>query len=440
MFGQSLLSRVCDENDVAALKRYDVQEHHFATEQEKRAYRYIIDYAENNGGKAPDGAWLDAEISEGFYTPNEMTYEHLAKRLKDDRFIDGVIDLFSDKKGEIQRLVDKEDSDAIKKLLTEKLETLKLRTSVRNKTGTSLKNDVDSFLNEYNEREAGESFKVWRSKFERINEAVGGYTSGNVYAWYGRSGRGKSVITTEEAIESAMQGATVLFWSMEMPRYEVLARMYTSLSAREGLIVDRIEGIEQDVGFNNRDLRLATLSDEHKAGLRAFLLGLNESMPGDIILRAVDDDDFTERTVRELEGDIERVNADVVVIDPIYYMDFERNTSKTKGGDIAATSKRLRRLAGNKRATIHVITQADEVADEQGEDGERELRPPKRKELSKSKAILQDAALTLGIDTLDGQGIIQLNKGRDGGEGAQVELTYLPNYGIVRDMSTELPF
>ena len=92
--------------------------------------------------------------------------------------------------------------------------------------------------------------------------------------------------------------------------------------------------------------------------------------------------------------------ADVVVVDPIYLMDYESNTSKVAGGDVANTSKKIRRIAGYTGATIHVITQAEEVRDDTDEDGNRELRAPKRAEIKKTKAILEDAANVFGIDSL----------------------------------------
>jgi replicative DNA helicase len=137
-----------------------------------------------------------------------------------------------------------------------------------------------------------------------------------------------------------------------------------------------------------------------------------------------------------LEADILATKADVVVVDPIYLMDYEANTSKVAGGDVANTSKRIRRLAGLTGAVIHVITQADEVKDDRDDEGNRELRPPKRAEIKKTKAVLEDAANVFGIDTLDGAGIIEIGKGRNGGEGTQVEVLYLPNYGIVREVET----
>ncbi|WP_319800794.1 hypothetical protein [Brevibacillus sp. WF146] len=93
-------------------------------------------------------------------------------------------------------------------------------------------------------------------------------------------------------------------------------------------------------------------------------------------------------------------------------------------------------MAGRTQTVIHGITQAEEVRDDKDDEGNRELRPPTRAELKKSKAFLEDSALTLGIDTLDGIGVIQLNKGRNGGEGVTVEVVYLPNYGIVKELET----
>lgn len=121
------------------------------------------------------------------------------------------------------------------------------------------------------------------------------------------------------------------------------------------------------------------------------------------------------------------------MVDPFYYLDYERNTSKTAGGDAAATSKKIRHIAGYTKAVIHVITQADEVKDAENEDGDRELRPAKRAEIKKTKTVLEDAVNTFGIDSVDGLAAIELGKGRNGGEGTLVDVIYLPNYGVVKE-------
>ena len=180
------------------------------------------------------------------------------------------------------------------------VERIKMRTNVRCKIGTDIKTDATSFLDEYRRRKAGESFKIWHSKFPTITREIGGYMSGNMYAWYGRSGRGKSVFTMEEAIEAAAQGANVLVWSMEMSRFEWMARAYSSISARYGIATATIDGIDYDAGFENRQLLMGGLSEEFEAGFEVFLLRMNEGeyLPGNITLRAADDEDFMNRGCR----------------------------------------------------------------------------------------------------------------------------------------------
>jgi replicative DNA helicase len=223
-----------------------------------------------------------------------------------------------------------------------------------------------------------------------------------------------------------------------MSRFEWMARAYSAISARAGTVNANIEGVDYDAGFENKALLTGKLSEEFEAGFETFLLEMAEGqhISGNLTLRAADDADFFTRDVKQLEADILATKADVVVVDPIYLMDYEANTSKVAGGDVANTSKRIRRLAGLTGAVIHVITQADEVKDDRDEEGNRELRAPKRAEIKKTKAVLEDAANVFGIDTLDGAGIIEIGKGRNGGEGTQVEVLYLPNYGIVREVAT----
>ena len=426
-----MLSKVLDENNPQVLVKYGVEEHHFPTEVERQAYRFIREYAENNRGQAPDYRTVVAEVDGFTYVPNvEDSYEYLVSKLKN-----------LSAKIEIKRLFDEEVSEKYDKMsgiefaewLREKLDQVIMGTHVRS-SGTDIKRDIDRFLSEYKRRKDGRSFKVWRSKFPSINREVGGYLSGNMYTWYGRSGRGKSVFVMEEALEAALQGARVLVWALEMSRYEWLARAYSSLSARQGLVKTQIDGVEIEAGFDTRALLTGRMDEATEYALRTFLTTLDELLPGTIILRAVDDADFTNRRVRDLEADILATKADVVVIDPFYYLDYEPNTSKTTGGDAANTSKRLRHLAGRTNTVIHVITQADEVKDVKSEDGVREVKPPQRAEIKKTKAVLEDAANVFGIDTADGLGVIEIGKGRHGGEGVRVEVRYLPKYGIVDEI------
>lgn len=437
-YGVLLLSKVIDTNDPQALARYNIAEADLPTEAERKAYRFILDYAERNRGQAPSYATVAAEVPEfgAEYVP-EVTdsYEYLVREIKDHAAKLALMDYLPKL---AERFNAGERGEKLLEDLRKSYESITIRTSVRDKVGTDIKRDGQSFIDEYFDRKAGKSFKLWRSKFPTINEQIGGYFSGNMYTWYGRSGRGKSVFTMEEIIESAFQGANVLVWAMEMSRFEWMARAYSTISERVSDTVETIDGIDYEVGFENKALLTGKLSEGYEEGLRIFVekLANGEVFEGNITLRAADDADFTSRDIRQLEADIIATKADVVLIDPIYLMDFENNTSRTAGGDVANTSKKIRRMAGTLNATIHVVTQAEEVKDDTDDEGNRELRPPKRAEIKKTKAVLEDAANTFGIDSLDGEGIIEIGKGRNGGEGSQISVLYLPNYGIVREMET----
>lgn len=452
-YGTLLISKAIEANDPNALLRFNVSESDFQTQGERKAFRYVMDYAEKYRGQAPTAEMVANEVPD--FQPDfniEASYDYLAKNLKDRaaerefiELMNGRIDPETDRQVQEpqleKRFIEAQKSGDMGKFfewLTGQAESLKMRTNVRNSVGTDIKRDIDKFKAEYENRKAGESFRIWRSKFDFVNKAMGGYVSSNVYVIYGKSGRGKSAVSLEEVTNCAMQGANVLIWSMEMGWYEVLVRLYVSISGTMGVTTATLDGVDMEAGFNSRDVRQGKLSDEFEAGFMEFLDRLNEVIPGNITVRAVDDEDFGSRTLRDLKSDIIETKADVVLVDPFYYLDYEANTSKTAGGDAANTSQKLRRLAGHTKTTIFALTQADEDDEKETEDGARELKLPQRKDVKKTKALLEDAALLIAVDTnaKEGRGLIGLNKGRDGGEGEVAEIIYLPQIGVVKQPET----
>ncbi len=431
-YGQMLLSKVIDQNDVVALKRFGVDESHFSTAGERETYRFIVDYAERNHGQAPDFRTVVAECQAFDYQPNvEDSYEFLARKIKDNAGRRMFNDLVSGKDFEKYSQTDFEN---FAKWLTDELERITIRTKVRKTVGTDLRTVGEQFLSEYERRKAGDSFRVWKSKFG----VIGNYTSGNLYVVYGKSGRGKSVTALEDAVEMAIQGATVLIWSMEMSWFEVWVRIFVSMSGRKSVTTAELNGVDFAAGFNADELRKGALSPEFETAFRFFVDTVNDEITGNIIVRAVDDDDFVGRTLRDLEADILETKADVVVVDPFYYLDYERNTSKTAGGDAAETSKKLRRLTGRLHVVTIAITQADEGKEDKDDDGNRELKLPAREDVKKTKQLLEDAYLLIAVDTdyKQGRGLVGINKGRTGGEGEFAEIIYIPQVGVVRELET----
>ncbi|UMR34007.1 AAA family ATPase [Paenibacillus polymyxa] len=448
VYEEQLLSKIVDTGDVKALTRFGIARTDFSTAGGRQAYDFVLAYADSNEGKVPSYATLTAECPDITYIPGVTdSFEYLTRGIKEAAArrmilekVNGYVDVETGRKyeSEFAQKFGEESPESFGNYLRELADSITMRTSVRNQMATDVKLDFEKFLTEYRARKSGESFRIWKSAFPYINTQIGGYFSSNMYTWYARSGRGKSAVVMVEALEAAIQGATVLVWPLEMARYEWLARAYSYLSAKAGVFNANFDGVDYEAGFDNKALLMGRLSEESEARLVEWLRGLNEAVAGRIILRAADDEDFRDKSVRQLEADILETGAEVVVVDPIYYMDYEANTSKTAGGDAAATSKKLRLLAGRTKSVIHVITQAEENPSEKGDDGVRELKPPKRAEIKKTKAVLEDAANTFGIDTLahEGRGVIELGKGRNGGEDARIEIVYLPNYGIVREIQS----
>ena len=416
-FGEFLLSKVIEENDITALIKHGVSVEDFVTDGEKKVYNFIMDYAGQNRNHAPDYRTVTAEFDNFNFRPNvQDSYEFLTAQIKSYATQLRVQNFLQTKAVPMF-----EELDGMKYIdyVVEELSYIKQRADFRTKVGTDMALDVDGFLAEYESRKAGLSFKSWKSAFPSMPD----YLSSNMYTWYARSGRGKSIFSMVEALEACIQGATVLIWAMEMPKFEWLSRAYAYVSARS-----KGNNIS---GYDANQLMKGGLNDKDETGFKDFLRNLNSNLKGKLIVRSVDDMDFAQRGCKQLEADILQTKADVVVLDPIYYMDMEANTSKVAGGDVANTSKKIRQIAGAYKVVIHVITQAEEVKDDRDEEGKRELRVPVRAEIKKTKAVLEDASMTIGLDTCDGTFRIELGKGRQGGEGQIIEGIYVPQVGLV---------
>jgi replicative DNA helicase len=448
-YGESFLSKLLDDGNIRPVREFNVKESDFPTKVEKQAYRFITDYAKQNGGRTPDFRTVIERVPDFYYREGVTdSYRYLANEIKSYSAKMKVVELFHgnpDDKGRptqptVNELINEKHGDeAISDLISE-LEYIRMRTSVRERVGTDLKRDAKKIKEEYERRKAGESYRVWKSWFSFINETAGGYVSSNIYVPYGKSGRGKSAVTLMEAINLAMQGATVLIWAMEMGWYELFVRIFTYYSRIVGGVgTTEVKGVNMDVGFNSRDIRNGQLNEDFEDRFFEFLEQMNELLDGNIIVRGVDDEDFSDRSLNALESDIIQTEADVVVIDPFYYLDYEANTSRKTGGDAENTSKKLRRLSGSMDVVVFAITQADETDEEIDEAGSREIKLPERKDVKKTSQLLEDAALLIAIDTnyKDGRGMVGLNKGREGGEGEYGEIIYLPQYGIIEELSID---
>lgn len=83
-YSHMLFSKIIDDNNVAVLKRYNITEDDFATEGEREVYRFIVNYAGQNGGRAPSHEVVAEECEDFVPMPGiEDSYEYLVREVKD---------------------------------------------------------------------------------------------------------------------------------------------------------------------------------------------------------------------------------------------------------------------------------------------------------------------------------------------------------------------
>lgn len=440
--GEMILSKVITEDDVKALNRNGIYVYHFQTAIEKQAYEYIQSFARSNEGHAPSYATLIDAVPEFDYYPDATdSFNFYAKQLKTSKYQNEMAEFFNGDNSDFAKAWSEHSNDPGKfyEVVSKQMEELNRANTIHEKIGHNVSKSSEWFLEEMYNRKEGKGHKLWESGFPKLDDILGGgFQTSNMYTTYAKSGRGKSILTMVFVLTAAMNGANVLVWTLEMSAYEFVSRALAFLSAMDKVQTHEMEGRDPlEAGFKVSEIITGNFEDYSvEQDFVDYLGTLNERIKGNIIVRAVDDEDFTERSVNELERNIEEFESDIVLVDPIYYMDFEKNTSKTPGGDLAKTSMRLRKIAGRQKVVMHIITQAEEDESEAtGKD--REIKLPKRSAVKKTKQVLEDASVVIAFDTADGKFQIGVNKGRSGGEGDIVEGIFLPAIGYVREVDSE---
>lgn len=433
-YGEMLLSKIIDTNDTQALVRFGINDSDFATEGERQAYRFIRDYAEQNRQQAPDyRTFVDA--TEITYTPNvEDSFEYITRQLKSNAAKRAVIELINSP--DTEKALNDNDGNNFIDMLTKEIESIKIRTSVRQTIGKTLEELKLEFYDEYQRRKAGKSYKLWRTPFPTLNEYIGGLYSSDVYGVIAESGRGKSYLLIAFVDELLRQGANVLMKSYELKAYLWLSRLLSIITAREELLTDESN---RKVGVPNKLLLNGQLDGEIEYQFLEMLDKINTYYPGTLYLQAKGDANLT-RTLNDLERELQsNSNIDAVVIDPFYSLEDVyngRNANKTTGGAAEQAARRFERIIGENDVVGIYAVQANVEKKRTDDDGHRELKLPTRDQVKTSKALLEIATNLFSFDSNDGQALIGIEKGRNGAEDLTIELLALMDYGVIQELET----
>lgn len=433
-YGEQLLSKVIDENDVSALTRHGINRDHLGTDVERSAFDFVKRYATENGGAAPSYVTITQEVAGFTYMPAVTdSFEFITRKIADNA---GKRRLAAFLEGEVAPLFASYDTDEFISALQVRLEEIRMGTTGTNVryTGKTLETLGTEFRAEYDKRKAGASFKLWRTPFPSLNATIGGLYSGDIYGIMAESGRGKTYLAEVIVDELLRQGARVLVKSYEVKAYPWLARLFSIITAREEAMTH--EEMAVKVGLPNKAILSGELEGEVEAYFFEMVDAINRYYPGTLYLQAKSDAELT-RTLAELDRELSAQKFDAVVIDPIYGLaDVQsgRNANRTAGGAAEWAVREFERIIGEHDIVGIFTIQAQTERQETDDDGHRELRLPKRDQVKTTKAALEIATNLFTFDAVNGNGRIGIEKGRNGGEGLTIDLIALMDYGVLREL------
>lgn len=369
-----------------------------------------------------------------------MTFDYLAQKVKDDAFFRQAQRLFDDPR--LQKAFEDGDRKNFEKYLTETLQNITIGTRTNVSIGRTLDDLKTDFYDEYLDRKAGKSHRLWPTPFPTLNREIGGLYSSDVYGVLAESGRGKSYLLIAIVDELLRQGANVLVKSYELKAYTWLSRLLSVISARE----EALDNDGQSVGLANNKMLSGRLDVDEETVFTEILDRLNDYYAGTLYLQAKGDAEKLTRSLDDLDRELsQEPSIDAVVIDPFYGLSdvYGANANRTKGGAAEQAARRFEWLVGEHDVVGLFAVQAQVEKQVKGEDEEvRELKLPTRDQVKTSKALLEVSSNILAFDSNDGEALLGVSKGRNGSEGFEVSLLALLDCGVLREFPSgeELPF
>jgi len=442
-YATMLLNKVIETDDVDALTRFNITEADMPTTAEKQVYKFIVDYAKENRGKAPSYATVVSECPAFDYIPDVSdSYGYLTKQVKSLSAKLAFSQLLTpsedgkDRRSVLEKNYQDLDGEKFLEWLQTNIDSIIMRTSVRESIGKTMAEIKESFLSEYYKREEGKSFKRWDTPFESLTEEIGGWFSGDVYGIMAESGRGKTYLICKIVDSLLRQGATVLVKSFEVKEYVWIARLVSIATAVDELLLDELG---RKVGLPNKQILSGSLDGVTREEFIKIVETLDSYYPGTFYFQGKSDPALT-RTLNDLDSELSRVKVDAVVLDPFYGLTdvYGKNANKTAGGAAEQAATRFEQIIGDHDVVGIYAVQATVEKKQMDETDTRELNLPTRDQVKTSKRLLDIATNLIAFDSVEKEGVAMLGieKGRNGGEDFTLQLLALFDYGVLTEMPT----
>ncbi|MEK4267898.1 DNA helicase [Bacillus paralicheniformis] len=432
-YGVLMLSKVIEQNDPNALLRFNITAEDLPTEGERKALRYITEYAEKHGGQAPTAEMVANEVPD--FQPDfniDANYDYLAEKLRKQAALREFVDI-AEKELPDRFSQAQDNPEELFSWLTEKVESLKIRTNVRSSIGRTLSEIKESFRDEYKKREEGKSFRIYKTPFPTLDNEISGWFTGDIYGIMGESGRGKTYLVCRILDSLLRQGANCLVKSFEVKEYTFISRLISIATAVDEVLIDELG---RKVGIPNKAILSGKLDDVVREKFFEVLELLDSYYPGTLYFQGKSGRELT-RSLADLERELSTGKIDAVFLDPFYGLSdvYGKNVNKTAGGAAEYAATRFENIVGDYDVVGFYTVQATVDKKEVSEDGVRELRIPTREKVKTTSRLLDIATNLIGFDSVSKEGIagIGIEKGRNGGEDFMLELVALFDYGVLRE-------
>lgn len=251
-----------------------------------------------------------------------------------------------------------------------------LDTGVVSSDATDIEQLVDQFWDEV--ENPPEAPDVIPTPWPNFNNALagGGLGRGRLAVVAAGTGRGKSLVMLNQAVDAALGGYKVAVFSMEMPAKEVFDRLLSSTSGQKVSAIAKrklsVDATDPEYWYS------ADYKQTHDTSLRLQ----------NTVLRVWDDGDMSADWIRQQCQAMKRtVGLDLVIVDYLQIMDSDHATSREQ--TVSEDSRRLKKLAKALDVAVLTGSQMNEL-----EDGSR----PTTKSLRESRGIANNADLVFFVE------------------------------------------
>lgn len=238
----------------------------------------------------------------------------------------------------------------------------------------------------------------------------------------GRPGDAKSFTLAKFAVEGALAGYKVGFFSPEMTEHQHNCRFHTLLSAKR----DIQDALKLHGAFRNRALKDGMGFNLKQ--YRRFLQWIEEHLPGEIAL-------FTQKYRREkmsigyIESRVQDLGLDLIIVDPIYKLKPLRHRGN-RWEELQEITDALTDLAHTYNIPVVLSNQAARALV-----GKRGEAPDKDSSFG-ADAPAQEADTVIGVKHFSEERIMKYNCSKNRhGEGFKFTAKFHPNIGVLEDVT-----